>query len=238
MTQAARDAIAATGAAGMRDMGKVVAALKEKYPGQMDFAQGERRRQGAVVVVKRGVCVYCGSSLGDDPRYAEAADALGAAIAGMGARLVFGGGDRGLMGRAARAAMAAGGEVVGIIPKFLKEREQASLAWSELVEVDNMHQRKQLMFDRADAFVALPGGVGTLEELVEQLTWVQLERHRKPVLIADIAGFWRPLLTLMAHMRMQGFIREEFEARYLVAERVADVPEMLTRAWEMAAAES
>jgi uncharacterized protein (TIGR00730 family) len=185
--------------------------------------------------VKRGVCVYCGSSLGGDPRYAEAADELGAAIAGMGARLVFGGGDRGLMGRVARAAMDAGGEVVGIIPKFLKEREQASHAWSELVEVDNMHQRKQLMFDRADAFVALPGGVGTLEELVEQLTWVQLERHRKPVLIADIAGFWRPLLTLMAHMRMEGFIREEFEARYLVAEKVADVPEMLTLAWDRAA---
>ncbi len=184
---------------------------------------------------KRGVCVYCGSSLGADPRYAEAADQLGAAIAGMGARLVFGGGARGLMGRAARAAMAAGGEVTGIIPRFLQEREQATSEWSELVVVENMHQRKQLMFDRADAFVALPGGIGTLEELVEQLTWVQLEQHRKPVLIVDVAGFWRPLLSLMAHMRMAGFIRDEFEAHYLVAETVADAPEMLRKAWEFAA---
>ena len=185
--------------------------------------------------MKRGVCVYCGSSLGADPAFTEAADALGAAIAGMGARLVFGGGGRGLMGRVARATMAAGGEVVGIIPRFLLEREEATLEWSDLVVVDDMHQRKQKMFERAEAFVALAGGVGTLEELVEQLTWVQLDRHVKPVLIADIAGFWRPLLSLMAHMRMAGFIREDFEARYLVAERIADVPEMLAQAWQRAA---
>ena len=185
--------------------------------------------------MKRGVCVYCGSSLGSDPAFAEAADALGTVIAGMGARLVFGGGRRGLMGRIARATMAAGGEVVGIIPAFLMEREQGTQEWSELVVVDNMHQRKQLMFDRADAFVALPGGVGTLEELVEQLTWVQLDRHTKPVLIADIAGFWRPLLSLMAHMRMAGFINEDFGARYLVAEKIADVPVILAQAWERAA---
>ncbi len=187
--------------------------------------------------LKRGVCVYCGSSEGTDPRYGEAADELGAAIAGMGARLVFGGGGRGLMGRAARAAMAAGGEVVGIIPSFLKEREEASLEWTEVVEVQNMHQRKQLMFDRADAFVALPGGVGTLEELVEQLTWVQLDRHKKPVLIADVAGFWRPLLGLMAHMRMEGFIREAFDTRYAVAEKISDVPTMLKKMWERSALE-
>ncbi len=183
----------------------------------------------------RGVCVYCGSSEGLDPRYAEAADQLGAAIARSGWRLVFGGGGRGLMGRAARAAMAAGGEVVGIIPSFLQEREQATQEWTETVVVENMHQRKQLMFDRSDAFVALPGGVGTLEELVEQLTWVQLERHRKPVVIADIAGFWRPLLSLIAHMRMAGFVREEFDAHYLVAEKIVDVPDILNQAWTRAA---
>jgi uncharacterized protein (TIGR00730 family) len=188
--------------------------------------------------MKRGICVYCGSSEGTDPRFAEAADQLGTAIARMGARLVFGGGGRGLMGRAARAAMAAGGEVVGIIPSFLQEREESTHEWTELVVVENMHQRKQLMFERSDAFVALPGGVGTLEELVEQLTWVQLERHRKPVLIADIAGFWRPLLGLIAHMRMAGFIREEFDTHYLVAERIADAPDILTKAWERAAARS
>jgi uncharacterized protein (TIGR00730 family) len=180
---------------------------------------------------KRGICVYCGSSLGSDPAFGEAADALGLAVAEMGARLVFGGGARGLMGRVARATMAAGGEVVGVIPKFLQEREHATHEWSELVVVDNMHQRKQIMFDRADAFVALPGGIGTLEELVEQLTWVQLEQHRKPVVIADIAGFWGPLLALMAHMRMQEFIRDSFDAHYLVAEKIADVPSILESAW-------
>jgi uncharacterized protein (TIGR00730 family) len=190
----------------------------------------------AATPARRGVCVYCGSSPGSNPAFAEAADELGAAIAGMGARLVFGGGGRGLMGRVARAAMAAGGEVVGIIPRFLLDREEATLEWSELVIVDNMHERKQLMFDRADAFVALPGGVGTLEELVEQLTWVQLDRHKKPVLIADVAGFWRPLLSLMAHMRMSEFIHEDFDARYLVAEKIADVPAILAKAWERAAA--
>ena len=184
---------------------------------------------------KRGVCVYCGSSLGSDPAFAEAADALGSAIAKMDARLVFGGGGRGLMGRVARAARAAGGEVVGVIPKFLQEAEQATHEWSELVVVENMHQRKQIMFDRADAFVALPGGIGTLEELVEQLTWVQLDRHRKPVVIADVGGFWRPLLALMAHMRMQEFLRASFDTHYLVAEKVADVPSILERAWERAA---
>ena len=188
----------------------------------------------AATAPKRGVCVYCGASSGADPRFGEAADELGAAIAHMGARLVFGGGGGGLMGRVARATMAAGGEVVGVIPKFLMQREKASLEWSELVVVDDMHQRKQTMFDRADAFVALPGGIGTLEELVEQLTWVQLDRHLKPVLIADVAGFWRPLLGLIAHMRMAGFIREEADARYLVAERIGDVPAMLEKAWERA----
>jgi uncharacterized protein (TIGR00730 family) len=188
----------------------------------------------AAAASKRGVCVYCGASSGSDPRFGEAADELGAAIAHMGARLVFGGGGAGLMGRVARAAIAAGGEVVGVIPKFLLQREKASLEWSELVVVDDMHQRKQTMFDRADAFVALPGGIGTLEELVEQLTWVQLDRHLKPVLIADIAGFWRPLLGLIAHMRMAGFIREEADARYSVAEKIADIPAMLEKAWERA----
>ncbi len=180
---------------------------------------------------KPGVCVYCGSGLGANPAFGEAADALGGVIAGMGARLVFGGGARGLMGRVARATMAAGGEVTGVIPQFLIEKEGATTEWSELIVVADMHERKKIMFERADAFVALPGGVGTLEELVEQLTWSQLRRHDKPILLADIAGFWRPLLALMAHMRMEDFIRDGFDARYLVAEKIADVPEMLQNAW-------
>ncbi len=180
--------------------------------------------------VLRNVCVYCGSSAGADPRFAEAADALGRALAEADVGLVFGGGGDGLMGRLARATLAAGGRVTGIIPKFLLTREHALVGAQELVVVDSMHQRKQLMFERADAFIALPGGVGTLEELVEQLTWAQLQRHRKPVLLADIDGFWRPLLALFAHMRNLGFIREQFEVRYLVAEKIEDALPMLRAA--------
>ncbi len=180
--------------------------------------------------VLRNVCVYCGSSAGSDPRFADAADALGRALAEADVGLVFGGGGDGLMGRLARATLAAGGRVTGIIPKFLLTREHALVGAQELVVVDSMHQRKQLMFERADAFIALPGGVGTLEELVEQLTWAQLQRHRKPVLLADIDGFWRPLLALFAHMRNLGFIREQFEVRYLVAEKIEDALPMLNAA--------
>jgi uncharacterized protein (TIGR00730 family) len=176
------------------------------------------------------ICVYCGSSLGSDPRFAAAADALGAAMAKAGIGLVFGGGEDGLMGRVAHAVMDNGGRVVGIIPTFLIRREHALKEAQELIVVADMHERKRLMFERADAFIALPGGVGTLEELVEQLTWVQLGRHEKPVLIADIGGFWRPLLDLIAHMRNLGFIREGFELNYLVAEKIEDALPMLETA--------
>jgi uncharacterized protein (TIGR00730 family) len=187
---------------------------------------GADRRMEAI----RNICVYCGSSAGADPRFSEAADALGRALAEAGVGLVFGGGGDGLMGIVARATLEAGGRVTGIIPKFLAKREHAVAGAQDLIVVDSMHERKQLMFERADAFIALPGGVGTLEELVEQLTWVQLQRHRKPVLLADIAGFWRPLLSLFAHMRNLGFIREEFEVRYLVAEKIEDALPMLQTA--------
>jgi uncharacterized protein (TIGR00730 family) len=175
----------------------------------------------------KNICVYCGSSLGADSRFAEAADALGAAMAAAGIGLVFGGGEDGLMGRLAHAVLDNGGRVTGIIPTFLVKREHALNEAQELIVVADMHQRKQLMFERADAFIALPGGVGTLEELVEQLTWVQLGRHSKPVLIADIGGFWRPLLSLIAHMHNLGFIREGFDLRYLVAEKIEDALPML-----------
>ena len=183
------------------------------------------------------VCVYCGSSEGNDPRFAEAADHLGAALAAAGVGLVFGGGGDGLMGRVARAAIAGGGRVTGIIPKFLMRREHAIQGAEELIVVDDMHQRKALMFERADAFIALPGGVGTLEELVEQLTWVQLRRHSKPVLLADIGAFWRPLLALIAHMHNLGFLREGFDVHYLVAEKIEDVLPMLHAAARRASAE-
>jgi uncharacterized protein (TIGR00730 family) len=180
----------------------------------------------------RNVCVYCGSSPGDDARFLDAAEALGRALAAEGVGLVYGGGGEGLMGRLARATLAGGGYVTGIIPSFLIRKEHALTAAQEVLVVDSMHERKQAMFDRADAFVALPGGVGTLEELVEQLTWAQLNRHMKPILIADIGGFWRPLLALFAHMRIEGFIREGFYMRYLVAERIEDALPMLRAAAE------
>ncbi len=186
----------------------------------------------------RNVCVYCGSSDGADARFGAAAEELGRTLAIEGVGLVYGGGGEGLMGRLARSTLAAGGYVTGIIPSFLIRKEHPLTAVQEMLVVDSMHERKQAMFDRADAFVALPGGVGTLEELVEQLTWVQLNRHTKPILIADIGGFWRPLLALLAHVRLEGFIREGFEARYLVAERIEDVLPMLRATAERRQAEA
>jgi uncharacterized protein (TIGR00730 family) len=182
----------------------------------------------------RNVCVYCGSAAGADPVFLETATALGQALAAADIGLVYGGGNHGLMGAVARAVLASGGRVTGIIPSFLKKRESMLEAAQELIIVDDMHTRKRLMFERADAFVALPGGVGTLEELVEQLTWVQLGQHGKPVLIADIGGFWKPLLSLFAHMREHGFIQEQFEVHYLVSEKIGDVVPMLRQAAELA----
>jgi uncharacterized protein (TIGR00730 family) len=182
----------------------------------------------------RSVCVYCGSSPGGAPAYHEAAHALGLALGKAGIGLVYGGGNLGLMGTIASAAVEAGGNVTGIMPEFLVNAKNSFACDHEQIVVPDMHARKRLMFERADAFVALPGGIGTLEELVEQLTWVQLERHSKPVVLADVGGFWRPLLALFAHMREQGFIQPQFEVRYLVAEKIQDILPMI----ETAAAEA
>ncbi|TXM89575.1 TIGR00730 family Rossman fold protein [Methylobacterium sp. WL116] len=141
--------------------------------------------------------------------------------------LVYGGGDVGLMGTVARAVLAGGGHVTGIIPDFLKSREHMLDAIQETVVVGDMHTRKRMMFERSDAFVALPGGIGTLEELVEQLTWAQLGRHRKPILLVEVAGFWKPLLTLFDHMRAHGFIRDGLDLNYVVAEGADAVVPML-----------
>lgn len=178
----------------------------------------------------RSVCVYCGSGTGGDPAFAEAADALGRHMGAEGLGLVYGGGNVGLMGTVARGVLAAGGHVTGIIPDFLKSRERMLDEAQETLVVPDMHTRKQMMFERADAFVALPGGIGTLEEVVEQMTWSQLGRHEKPILLLSVKGFWRPLLSLLAHMREQGFIRPGLELNYLVAERVEEVVPMLRQA--------
>jgi uncharacterized protein (TIGR00730 family) len=169
------------------------------------------------------VCVYCGSGAGENPAFVEAARTLGRTLAEAGIGLVYGGGDLGLMGAVARAVLKHGGHVTGIIPGFLSAREHMLVEAQELIVVDDMHQRKHLMFEKSDAFVALPGGIGTLEEFVEQLTWTQLGRHRKPIVLANINGFWNPLLSLFDQMTREGFIRSGFELKMSVAERVEDI---------------
>jgi uncharacterized protein (TIGR00730 family) len=171
----------------------------------------------------RTICVYCGSGPGTNPRFVEAAIALGKALAENGIRLVYGGGSIGLMGAVATSVLDHGGTVTGIIPDFLTSRESALTRVQELIVTPDMHERKRLMFERSDAFVALPGGIGTLEELVEQLTWQQLGRHAKPVLLANIDGFWEPLLALFTHMRATEFIRPSLAVDILKAERVEDI---------------
>jgi uncharacterized protein (TIGR00730 family) len=169
------------------------------------------------------ICVYCGSGPGSNHRFIEAAIALGKVLAENRIRLVYGGGSIGLMGALATSVLDHGGTVTGIIPDFLTSRENALTRVQELVVTPDMHERKRLMFERSDAFVALPGGVGTLEELVEQLTWKQLGRHTKPILLANVDGFWEPLLALLAHMRATQFIRPSLAVDVLKAERVEDI---------------
>lgn len=178
----------------------------------------------------QSICVYCGSGLGARPVYAEAARTLGRGMAEAGVRLVYGGGSIGLMGTLARATLDAGGAVTGIIPRFLLDRERLMQGLTEIIVTDDMHQRKMLMFERADAFVALPGGVGTLEELVEQMTWAQLGRHEKPVLLANIDGFWDAFVSLLGHMRRENFIRAELDVTCLIADRAHDIVPRLQRA--------
>lgn len=173
------------------------------------------------------VCVFCGSGNGSEPVFLDSAELLGRLMAENGIRLVYGGGSNGLMGAVARSVLAHGGHVTGIIPQFLKSKEIMLEGAQEMIVTNDMHERKRLMFEKADAFVALPGGIGTLEELVEQLTWAQLGQHNKPVLLANIAGFWKPLLVLLAHMRDFKFIRAGLEVQYLVAETVPEILPML-----------
>ncbi|MEQ8738767.1 MAG: TIGR00730 family Rossman fold protein, partial [Hoeflea sp.] len=160
------------------------------------------------------LCVYCGSSTGTEPVFMEAADRFGRIMAEQGVELVYGGGGIGLMGAVARAVLAGGGRVTGIIPKFLTEVEVEFNEVSELVVTDSMHARKQLMFERSQAFVALPGGVGTVEETIEMLTWAQLGRHSRPIVIANIDGFWDPLNELLDHFIKAGFARSDIRRIY------------------------
>jgi hypothetical protein len=157
----------------------------------------------------RSLCVYCGSSGAVAAVYREAAGELGAALAEAGIELVFGGGRVGLMGLAADAALARGGRVTGIIPARLRDAELAHQGVSELVVVDTMHARKRLMAERSDAFAVLPGGIGTLDETFEMLSWKQLGLHQKPIFLVDVAGYWAPLRQLLDHIVKAGFARPE-----------------------------
>jgi uncharacterized protein (TIGR00730 family) len=158
-------------------------------------------------VALRAVCVFCGSSAPADPRYRDAARALGTLIARRSIDLVYGGGSVGLMGDLADAALGDGGRVIGVIPAGLFAREVGHAGLTELHEVASMHERKQLMYDRSDAFVALPGGLGTLEELAEVATWSQLGLHSKPVVLLDVGGFWEPLVALLDQMAGAGLLK-------------------------------
>jgi uncharacterized protein (TIGR00730 family) len=178
----------------------------------------------------RKICVYCGSGPGNDPAYIKAAREFGKILAKNGIGLVYGGGNVGLMGEIAHAVLAEGGTVTGIIPEFLVAREHAKGNVDHLIVTRDMHERKRKMFELADAFVALPGGVGTLEELVEQLTWAQLGRHKKPILVANIKGFWDPLCALIDHMKRIKFIRDDLNFELLVADEVANILPMLQQA--------
>jgi len=180
--------------------------------------------------IVKSICVYCGSGPGTNPAFVAAARRFGKILAENHISLVYGGGSSGLMGACAEAVLDHGGYVTGIIPDFLVDREHLLMRSQERIITRDMHERKRQMFERADAFVALPGGVGTLEELVEQLTWAQLGRHKKPIMIANIEGFWAPLCALLDHMEQLQFIRDGLNINLLVADRVDDILPQLTAA--------
>jgi uncharacterized protein (TIGR00730 family) len=169
------------------------------------------------------ICVYCASGPGNVPAFMDAAQSFGRILAENEIGLVYGGGSVGLMGALAEAALDHGGTVTGVIPDFLVNREHMLTRVQQRIITRDMHERKRVMFEQADAFVALPGGIGTLEELVEQLTWAQLGRHKKPILILNVADFWDPLCVLLDHMKKLDFIRADLSINLLVAERVTEI---------------
>jgi uncharacterized protein (TIGR00730 family) len=171
----------------------------------------------------RSIAVFCGSQRGDVPAFAEAAQALGGGLAKAGIRLVYGGGRIGLMGVLADAALAGGGQVVGVIPDFLMRREVAHCGLTELLNANSMHHRKQRMFELSDAFVSLPGGLGTLDETIEMITWRQLGLHHKPVLVCDVAGSAQPLLAAIEAAIARGFASPQSRALFEVLDGVTAV---------------
>ena len=174
------------------------------------------------------VCVYCGSSVGANPRHAEAARQLGRGLAEGGLRLIYGGGRVGLMGVVADAVLAAGGQAIGVIPEHLEAKEVGHRGISELRVVGSMHERKTVMFQLADAFVILPGGFGTLDEAFEMLTWRQLRLHDKPIVFLDVEGYWMPFEAIVEHFIREGFARENSRDLFAVVRDVeAVIPTLL-----------
>ncbi len=169
------------------------------------------------------VCVYCGSSDGNEPSFVEAGEKFGTILARSGVGLVYGGASIGVMGAVAKAVLAEGGRVTGVIPEFLSKVEVQLSDVTELIVTDSMHSRKWTMFERSDAFVALPGGIGTLEEVVEMLTWAQLGRHSLPIVIVNLGGFWDPLIDLLDHIIKAGFARSNIRRIYSVVDKVEDI---------------
>ncbi|MEO1310669.1 MAG: TIGR00730 family Rossman fold protein [Pseudomonadota bacterium] len=175
------------------------------------------------------LCVYCGSSAGDDPKYLDAAVELGRACAAQNVRLVYGGGNIGLMGACADAARSAGGPVLGIIPDFLLQKE-GLLDGIENIIVTTMHERKQILFESADAFCVLPGGIGTMDEFIETASWIRLGLHHKPIVLANIGGYWSPMQLLLSHAIDHGFLERSFSTSYRF---VDDVSTVITEARNM-----
>lgn len=173
------------------------------------------------------VCLFCGSRPGTDAAFADTARALGRTLAAHGHRMVYGAGDNGIMGEAARAMQAGGGAVVGVIPQHLVDWEVGKTDVDEYIVTENMHQRKMLMFERSDAVVALPGGPGTLDELIEVLTWRQLGLHTRPVVLVNSNGYWEPLVALLHHMVEHGFAEPSFLKFLTVVETAEDAVERI-----------
>ena len=181
------------------------------------------------------ITVYCGSKPGHAPDYAITTQALGHAMAEAGKRLVYGGGNVGLMGILARAVHERRGSITGVIPEFLKSMEVFYEGCDEAIITQDMHERKRIMFERGDAIIALPGGIGTLEELVEMLSWLQLGQHGKPILLFNLRGFWNPFVTLLDHMHEEGFMRPGARDRIIMTDDVARILPMLEAAMTHAA---
>jgi uncharacterized protein (TIGR00730 family) len=183
------------------------------------------------------VCVYCGSREGSDPQFIREAQALGRALAMAKIKLIYGGASVGMMGAIARSSLEHGGHVTGVIPKFLTTIESPLDGVNERVLTEDMHQRKQIMFNRSDAFIVMPGGIGTLEEAFEMLTWRQLHRHRKPIVFVNIKGYWDSLVALMDHIVDMDFAHDDLVGFYQVVNRAEDAVPLIQKAITLEPAE-